>query len=92
VSVDGTAAPNEEHVEGEPDWDDEDKIVSNLTCLCIVGIEDPVRPEVSLVSTACTVILLWLLPVGLRILLAAGDILCTMCFNDTSVVSARVSE
>ena len=32
--------------DGEPDWDDEDSIVSNLTCLCIVGIEDPVRPEV----------------------------------------------
>ena len=30
----------------EPDWDDEERIVSNLTCICIVGIEDPVRPEV----------------------------------------------
>jgi len=37
---------NEEQVDREPDWDDEDRIVSNLTCLCIVGIEDPVRPEV----------------------------------------------
>jgi len=33
--------------EGEPNWDDEDNIVSGLTCICIVGIEDPVRPEVS---------------------------------------------
>jgi len=33
-------------MDGEPDWDDEDRIVSNLTCVCIVGIEDPVRPEV----------------------------------------------
>jgi Ca2+ transporting ATPase len=33
--------------EGDPNWDDEDGIVSGLTCVCIVGIEDPVRPEVS---------------------------------------------
>ena len=32
--------------DSEPNWDDEDKIVSNLTSICIVGIEDPVRPEV----------------------------------------------
>lgn len=30
----------------EPDWQHEDRIVKNLVCLCIVGIEDPVRPEV----------------------------------------------
>lgn len=41
------SAANEIQLEGEPDWDDEDLIVSRLTCLCIVGIEDPVRPEVS---------------------------------------------
>ena len=40
--------PNEVRLEegSEPDWDDEASIVSGLTCLCIVGIEDPVRPEV----------------------------------------------
>jgi hypothetical protein len=27
-------------------WDDEDEIVSDLTCIGIVGIQDPVRPEV----------------------------------------------
>ncbi|VDK32176.1 unnamed protein product [Taenia asiatica] len=32
--------------EGEPNWDDEDTIINNLTCIGIVGIEDPVRPEV----------------------------------------------
>ena len=31
----------------EPDWDNEGSIISNLTCICVVGIEDPVRPEVS---------------------------------------------
>jgi Ca2+ transporting ATPase len=40
------AAANEEHIDYEPNWDDEDHIVSNMTCLCIVGIEDPVRTEV----------------------------------------------
>ncbi|KAK0152595.1 Plasma membrane calcium-transporting ATPase 1 [Merluccius polli] len=32
--------------EGEPDWDNEKDILTNLTCICVVGIEDPVRPEV----------------------------------------------
>uniref|UniRef100_A0A667Z9I3 Calcium-transporting ATPase n=1 Tax=Myripristis murdjan TaxID=586833 RepID=A0A667Z9I3_9TELE len=32
--------------EGEPDWDDEASILTGLTCICVVGIEDPVRPEV----------------------------------------------
>ncbi|XP_064417746.1 plasma membrane calcium-transporting ATPase 1 isoform X2 [Latimeria chalumnae] len=30
----------------EPDWDNENDIVTNLTCLTVVGIEDPVRLEV----------------------------------------------
>lgn len=30
----------------EPNWDDENNILSDLTALCVVGIEDPVRPEV----------------------------------------------
>ncbi|CAF4652937.1 unnamed protein product, partial [Rotaria magnacalcarata] len=29
-------------------WDDEDKTVHGLICIAIVGIEDPVRKEVSL--------------------------------------------
>ncbi|KAJ8386664.1 hypothetical protein AAFF_G00167800 [Aldrovandia affinis] len=32
--------------DGEPDWDSENDILTSLTCLCVVGIEDPVRPEV----------------------------------------------
>ncbi|XP_072520331.1 plasma membrane calcium-transporting ATPase 4 isoform X10 [Salminus brasiliensis] len=32
--------------EGEPDWENEGDILTGLTCICIVGIEDPVRPEV----------------------------------------------
>ncbi|KAM5182452.1 plasma membrane calcium-transporting ATPase 4-like isoform 2-T3 [Mantella aurantiaca] len=30
----------------EPDWDNEFDILSNLICIAVVGIEDPVRPEV----------------------------------------------
>ncbi|XP_071228199.1 plasma membrane calcium-transporting ATPase 3-like isoform X9 [Salvelinus alpinus] len=30
----------------EPDWEDEAGIVSDLICITVVGIEDPVRPEV----------------------------------------------
>ncbi|KAM8867858.1 plasma membrane calcium-transporting ATPase 2 isoform 1-T2 [Synchiropus picturatus] len=30
----------------EPEWDEEGLILTDLTALCVVGIEDPVRPEV----------------------------------------------
>ena len=33
-------------VDAEPNWDEEEKIIDNMTCICVVGIEDPVRPEV----------------------------------------------
>ncbi|XP_054476775.1 plasma membrane calcium-transporting ATPase 1-like [Anoplopoma fimbria] len=32
--------------DGEPDWEDEAHILTSLTCIAVVGIEDPVRPEV----------------------------------------------
>ncbi|XP_067102958.1 plasma membrane calcium-transporting ATPase 2 isoform X2 [Osmerus mordax] len=32
--------------EPEPNWDDENGILNELTAVCVVGIEDPVRPEV----------------------------------------------
>lgn len=31
----------------EPDWDNENDVVGDLTCIAVVGIEDPVRPEVA---------------------------------------------
>jgi magnesium-transporting ATPase (P-type) len=30
----------------QQNWDDEDKIINDLVCIAIVGIEDPVRKEV----------------------------------------------
>lgn len=36
-----------------PDWDDEGSVVDQLTCVCICGIEDPVRAEVPDAITKC---------------------------------------
>ncbi|XP_046683996.1 plasma membrane calcium-transporting ATPase 2 isoform X3 [Homalodisca vitripennis] len=44
--VPGKAEINQVHIDTEPNWDDEEYICNNLTGLCVVGIEDPVRPEV----------------------------------------------
>ncbi|XP_077460265.1 plasma membrane calcium-transporting ATPase 1-like isoform X2 [Stigmatopora argus] len=38
---------------GEPNWDAENEIVNNLTCVSVVGIEDPVRPEVPEAIAKC---------------------------------------
>lgn len=37
----------------EPEWDSENDILSDLTCIAVVGIEDPVRPEVPEAITKC---------------------------------------
>ncbi|XP_026791460.1 plasma membrane calcium-transporting ATPase 4 isoform X2 [Pangasianodon hypophthalmus] len=37
----------------EPNWDNEADILSDLTCICVVGIEDPVRPEVPEAIAKC---------------------------------------
>jgi len=39
--------PGETVVTCEPDWDREEEVISQLVCIAVVGIEDPVRPEVS---------------------------------------------
>lgn len=41
--------------DAEPDWDSENEILSDLTCIAVVGIEDPVRPEVPNPSSALPV-------------------------------------
>ena len=40
--------PNEVELAGgrEPNWEDEIAVITDLTCIAVVGIEDPVRPEV----------------------------------------------
>ncbi|XP_066526318.1 plasma membrane calcium-transporting ATPase 4 isoform X1 [Hoplias malabaricus] len=37
----------------EPNWDNEAEILTDLTCICVVGIEDPVRPEVPEAIAKC---------------------------------------
>uniref|UniRef100_A0A3Q1G023 Calcium-transporting ATPase n=1 Tax=Acanthochromis polyacanthus TaxID=80966 RepID=A0A3Q1G023_9TELE len=38
---------------GEPEWDSENDILNDLTCIAVVGIEDPVRPEVPEAISKC---------------------------------------
>ncbi|TKC44348.1 hypothetical protein EI555_005131, partial [Monodon monoceros] len=39
--------------DGEPPWDSESEILTELTCIAVVGIEDPVRPEVPEAIAKC---------------------------------------
>ena len=43
-----SGASNVQCITEEPDWDDEANLIKDLTCLAILGIEDPVRDEVIL--------------------------------------------
>ncbi|KAG8525104.1 Plasma membrane calcium-transporting ATPase 4, partial [Galemys pyrenaicus] len=38
---------------GEPPWDNESEILTELTCIAVLGIEDPVRPEVPEAIAKC---------------------------------------
>ncbi len=49
-----------------PDWDDEGAVVDQLTCLCICGIEDPVRPEVPDAIAKCK-------SAGITVRMVTGD-------------------
>lgn len=57
---------NDLRFEEEPDWEDEDGTVNDLTCICIVGIEDPVRPEVPNAIKRC-------LSAGICVRMVTGD-------------------
>lgn len=45
----------------EIDWEEENNVVSNLTCVTIVGIEDPVRPEVLDTNSYLNICNFWIL-------------------------------
>ena len=49
-----------------PDWDDENSVVDQLTCVCICGIEDPVRPEVPDAIAKCR-------SAGITVRMVTGD-------------------
>nr|XP_023021649.1 plasma membrane calcium-transporting ATPase 2-like isoform X2 [Leptinotarsa decemlineata] len=68
--VPGKAEANQVHYDKEPNWNDEDNIVNNLTCLCVVGIEDPVRPEVPEAIRKCQ-------KAGITVRMVTGDNLNT---------------
>ncbi|XP_017781694.1 PREDICTED: plasma membrane calcium-transporting ATPase 2 isoform X5 [Nicrophorus vespilloides] len=64
--VPGKADINQVHIDNEPNWEDEENIVNNLTCLCVVGIEDPVRPEVPEAIRKCQ-------KAGITVRMVTGD-------------------
>jgi Ca2+ transporting ATPase len=49
-----------------PDWDDEVNVVEQLTCICICGIEDPVRAEVPAAIAKCK-------SAGITVRMVTGD-------------------
>ncbi|KAJ8877650.1 hypothetical protein PR048_022105 [Dryococelus australis] len=61
---------NDVRLDGEPDWDKEGNIVKDLTCLAIVGIEDPVRNEVPEAIRRCQM-------AGITVRMVTGDNLAT---------------
>ncbi|KAI5614403.1 plasma membrane calcium-transporting ATPase 3 isoform X5 [Silurus asotus] len=50
----------------EPNWDNEAEILTDLTCICVVGIEDPVRPEVPEAISKCQ-------KAGITVRMVTGD-------------------
>ncbi|XP_060830277.1 plasma membrane calcium-transporting ATPase 2 isoform X3 [Bombus pascuorum] len=64
--VPGKAEINQVHIDNDPNWEDEENVVNNLTCLCIVGIEDPVRPEVPEAIRKCQ-------KAGITVRMVTGD-------------------
>jgi calcium-translocating P-type ATPase len=57
----------------EPDWNDETEIIQRLVCLAIVGIEDPVRPEVPAAIQRCQ-------KAGITVRMVTGDNINTARF------------
>ena len=49
-----------------PNWDEEVSVVDQLTCICICGIEDPVRPEVPDAIAKCR-------SAGITVRMVTGD-------------------
>ncbi|XP_008304146.1 plasma membrane calcium-transporting ATPase 2-like, partial [Stegastes partitus] len=55
---------------GEPAWDSENDILNELTCIAVVGIEDPVRPEVPEAVSKCQ-------RAGITVRMVTGDNIST---------------
>jgi P-type Ca2+ transporter type 2B len=61
-----SAVENEKLISSEPNWKEEDDIFCKFTCLGIVGIEDPVRPEVPDAIKVCQ-------SAGITVRMVTGD-------------------
>ncbi|RTG84304.1 Ca2+ transporting ATPase, plasma membrane [Schistosoma bovis] len=59
-------SPNDMIVQSEPNWDDEEHLLEGLTLLGIIGIEDPVRPEVPAAIRQCQ-------KAGITVRMVTGD-------------------
>ncbi|CAE1239789.1 ATP2B [Acanthosepion pharaonis] len=64
--VKGTPKENEIQFDEEPLWDREDEIIRGLTCIAVVGIEDPVRNEVPAAIKKCQL-------AGITVRMVTGD-------------------
>ncbi|XP_032822331.2 plasma membrane calcium-transporting ATPase 2-like isoform X2 [Petromyzon marinus] len=54
----------------EPPWDEEESVVAQLVCIAVVGIEDPVRPEVPRAIAQCQ-------RAGITVRMVTGDNIST---------------
>ncbi|PAV87295.1 hypothetical protein WR25_15865 isoform B [Diploscapter pachys] len=57
---------NQIYYSGEPNWDDEEKITADMTAIAILGIQDPVRPEVPAAIIKCQ-------EAGITVRMVTGD-------------------
>ncbi|EJD74009.1 calcium ATPase [Loa loa] len=61
-----TAAQNDTVYEGEIDWEDEEAVRMEMTVIAIIGIQDPVRPEVPAAIERCQ-------KAGITVRMVTGD-------------------
>jgi Ca2+ transporting ATPase len=66
IFIGNAAEENEINFGGEIDWENEDNIICDLTAVAIVGIQDPVRPEVPDAITRCQ-------QAGITVRMVTGD-------------------
>ncbi|XGW27757.1 hypothetical protein V3C99_007945 [Haemonchus contortus] len=66
VPAGGHVGENQIAYTGQIDWDNEDGVLSDLTAIAIMGIQDPVRPEVPAAITKCQ-------EAGITVRMVTGD-------------------
>ncbi|CCD74104.1 Calcium-transporting ATPase [Caenorhabditis elegans] len=59
-------ADNQIAYSSEPDWENEEMIVGDMTAIAVLGIQDPVRPEVPAAITRCQ-------EAGITVRMVTGD-------------------